>query len=155
MQLNELFHSIAISLGYDEPYDPRLIETQESTLRIGSEELRETVNASPGMKDFYSYANSDESYKLVDKLYIINFLNKNPVNNRVYVPIKNDCDDYAWILMGDTNRWDSDLAFGIVWSRSHAINWFMDTHKKVWYIEPQSDVIFEPTVEFEAGRLMI
>ena len=155
MSFANMIHSWSLKLGYDEPYDPRTIPTQTSIARISSIDLKSIMKKTPGMGRVLDYANSDENYKLVDKSTIKNLLRINPVNNRVYVPIKNDCDDYAWILMGDVNRWDSDLAFGIVWSHGHAINWFIDTNKKIWYIEPQNDVIFEPRKDWNAVRIMI
>lgn len=144
MSFADRVHSWSLRLGYDEPHDPRRIPVQRRTARIDCREMKDTIRSATGMGNIIDYANSDESYKLVDIDYLKDFLRLNPVNKRNYVPIKHDCDDFAYLLMGDVTRWDSDLAFGIVWGHTHAWNFFVDTDKKVWQIEPQNDTIFDP-----------
>jgi hypothetical protein len=90
---------------------------------------------------------TDTRYKLVDLDHLQVWLCVNPVNRRAYVPIVHDCDDFADILLGDINRWDSDLAVGSCWFRRpyglHALNWCVCTNRQVWLIEPQTDRIFK------------
>ncbi len=96
---------------------------------------------------------SDENYRTMNKNSLIEFLKVNPVNGRRYLVTAHDCDDFSFELAGDVSDWDSDGAFGIVWGNrvgsgiGHAWNFFIDENKKLWYIEPQNDTIFEPTTE--------
>jgi len=133
---------------------------QSDSERIGWKALHNVVVNTPGMNNITSYANSDDSYKLVDYDHLRAFLEDNDVSNREYIPEKHDCDDFSFILMGDVTRWDADLAFGIIWGitpegTGHAFNWFIDTDKKVWFVEPQTDEIFEPTDKYQISRTMI
>ena len=51
----KLLHELSLSLGYDEPYDPRRIAQQPDADRIGSRELKEIVLSTPGMGDINSF----------------------------------------------------------------------------------------------------
>lgn len=155
-----LLHELSLALGYDEPYDPRRIAQQPDTDRVGSKELKWIVSNTPGMAEIHSYGNSDNSYKLVSPASMDIFLKHNPVDKRVYVPEKHDCDDFSYILMGDVTRWDSDLAFGIIWGMTpsgngHAWNWFAGVDKEIWFVEPKRDQIFKPTKLWRTSRTMI
>lgn len=63
------------------------------------------------------------------------------------------CDDYSYELMGDVSTWNPAGAFGIVWGNragdgaGHAWNFFVDENKKVKFVEPQTDTIFDFTNE--------
>lgn len=77
------------------------------------------------------------------------FLLENPVSDRKYVKERHDCDDFTYILQGDVTRWDSDLAFGIIHGKdadgnSHAWNVAIGIDHKIYFIEPQTDEIWEP-----------
>jgi len=48
-----------------------------------------------------------------------------------------------------------NFAVGIIWSRTHAYNFFIDSDKKVWGIEPQTNKVFEITDKKEDIQLMI
>ncbi len=70
-----------------------------------------------------------------------------------------DCDDFALLLQAEVIRyaWKSGkrrpMAVGQVWGKikvegkwtNHAVNWFIDDQKEVWFLEPQTDEIFKPT----------
>lgn len=96
---------------------------------------------------------SDESYQTINKKSLEDFLRTNPVSGRKYLVTAHDCDDFSFELMGDVSEWNSDGTFGIVWGNrasdgaGHAWNFFIDENKKLWYVEPQNDQIFEPTSE--------
>jgi len=155
-----ILHELSIALGYDEPYDPRRIPLQRSAKRIDYNGLKNVLFNTPQMGEINSHALSDSSYKLVDVDYLRTFLKENPVNKRNYVPEKHDCDDFSFILMGDITRWDSDLAFGIVWGRTpsgsgHAWNFFIDTNEKMWFVEPMRDTIFEPSRLWHISRIIM
>jgi hypothetical protein len=90
---------------------------------------------------------SDPNYKLVDVDHLKKFLKRNATNQRQYENPSNDCDDFSYILLGDVTKWDSDLAFGIAWvitedGQFHALNVFVGTDKKVYFVEPQTDEVF-------------
>lgn len=158
--LANLLHELSLSFGYDEPYDPRKIAQQSDKVRVGSKELKRIVSDTPGMAEIHSYGNSDNSYKLVSPASMNLFLKHNPVDKRDYVPEKHDCDDFSYILMGDVTRWDSDLAFGIIWGTTpsgdrHAWNWFAGVDKDIWFVEPKRDQIFKPTSLWHTSRTMI
>jgi hypothetical protein len=90
---------------------------------------------------------SDTSFKLVDVRQFKLFLGRNTTNHRPYVKEIHDCDDFSFVLKGDVTRWDSDLAFGIVWAINpegtyHALNIMVGTDKEVYFVEPQTDEVF-------------
>lgn len=96
---------------------------------------------------------SDGLFKLVNTENMKEFLMANPVNGRKYITESHDCDDYSFELMGDVSDWNPALAFGIVWGNRagdgapHAWNFYIDETKKVRYVEPQTDSIFDPSTE--------
>ncbi|MHC1576468.1 MAG: hypothetical protein ACXQTE_03855 [Methanosarcinaceae archaeon] len=89
---------------------------------------------------------TDCDYKRVDRTALDRFLKFNRVDRRVYQKTAHDCDDFAYILMGDVTRWDPDLAFGIAMvsrpSGRHALNCFVDLDMQLYLVEPQTDEIF-------------
>ena len=111
------------------------------------------------LDDFREKKLSDESYKLVDIKALKKFLKYNKTDRRVYTKIKNDCDDFTYILQGDVTRWDPDLAFGITWVRTtkglHALNVFIDTDSKLWFVEPQTDDVFRVPDGWELRFVMM
>ena len=90
---------------------------------------------------------SDAEYKLAPFNEYQRFLHWNQVDKRLYIKEFYDCDDFSFQLMGDIQipGW-SALAFGILWTDvpggGHAVNFFIDTNRDVWIVEPQSDSIF-------------
>ena len=61
-----------------------------------------------------------------------------------YVGELYDCDDFAYRLMGNLSvpPW-AETASGIICTESHAFNCFIDSDGKLWYIEPQTDTIYD------------
>jgi len=95
---------------------------------------------------------SDENYSTININSLKNFLGVNPVSERKYILDSFDCDEFSFELMGNIQAWNGSGAFGIVWGNNknggaHAWNFFIDQNKKLWYVEPQTDIIFEPTSE--------
>jgi len=96
---------------------------------------------------------SDNTFMLMDTNSLRTFLNVNPVDKRKYITEFSDCDDRCYELMGDVSTWHPAGAFGMVWGNratdgaGHAWNFFIDEFKKVRYVEPQEDRIFEPSTE--------
>jgi len=92
--------------------------------------------------------------KLEKEKYLISRRNDNDNRIKEVKLIKNFifCDDFSYELMGDVSDWSSDLLFGMVWGNNangdaHAWNFFIDDKEKLWFVEPQTDQIFEPTKE--------
>lgn len=95
---------------------------------------------------------SDGTFGLVDTENLKAFLCSDTVSKRLYITEKHDCDDFSYELMGHVSDWNPDNTFGIVWGLNsngggHAWNFFIDENKKVRYVEPQNDVIFNPSIE--------
>ncbi len=90
---------------------------------------------------------SDGAYKIPKKQDIIEFLKLHIFRFRKYVPEKYDCDNYSFSLMGMFTNLMSGYAIGIVWVHApegnHALNFFINKNLKIWYIEPQTNVIFQ------------
>lgn len=87
---------------------------------------------------------SDRLYLLCNTADISKFLQQDATNKYKYQDQFYDCDDFSYRLMGQFSipLW-SDLAFGIVWTRSHALNCFVTEDEKFYFIEPQNDKILE------------
>ena len=85
---------------------------------------------------------SDSLYLLCNDNDIGVFLKQDQTNKTGYVPEEYDCDDFAYHLMGQFSipKW-SYLAVGMVWTDKHALNCFVDSNEKFWFIEPQTDEI--------------
>lgn len=90
---------------------------------------------------------SDEGYWLPRQKDIESFLKLNVFKFRQYVPELYDCDNYSFSLIGMFTNLMSGYAIGIVWVHTpkgnHALNFFIDHNREVWYIEPQTDRIFK------------
>ncbi|WP_406660874.1 lectin MOA-related protein [Methanolobus sp. ZRKC3] len=116
------------------------VPKQRSTARIYKTDINKLLKGIPETKI------SDSNYKLVDVKQLRKFLRRNLSSARVYRKTVHDCDDFSFILMGDVTRWDSDLAFGIVWAYKpdgeyHALNVAIGTDRRVCLIEPQNDKV--------------
>jgi hypothetical protein len=91
------------------------------------------------------------------------FLQADLSNKIKYQSEKLDCDDFARILQGREREWfgrttveGCGSTFGCIWGDLrpteeseepyyHAMNFFIDSDKKVWMVEPQSDKLREIT----------
>jgi len=115
------------------------LQPPTSTLEIGIARLRNLLRAKfPDAQIFVS----DWTTKLCDPHDIKYFLKQDKTNHRKYIAEKYDCDDFAYRLLGQfaVPGW-AELAFGLVWTDLHALNCFVDSAGKFWYIEPQKDTI--------------
>jgi len=133
------------------PYPGNPYPQQESITRITSTEIVALFDNpdkdAPRIKVSDLYI-TDREFKLVDTDHLQRYLNTNPVSDRKYVKEQHDCDDFAYIIQGDVTRWDSDLAFGIIHGRDlngnpHMWNVCIGTDKKIWFIEPQTDRVWQ------------
>ena len=73
----------------------------------------------------------DMEIKIYKRDTVKNYLSLDETSKIVYVPEVMDCDDFAAILFGKFA--------GLVWTNTHALNWFYDEDITLWFIEPQSD----------------
>ena len=134
---------------------------QGSTDRITSSDivasLNDTSNVVMKVSDLHI---TDREFKLVDVSHLGEFLLENPVSDREYVNERHDCDDFAYILQGDVTRWDSDLAFGIIHGRdaignSHAWNVCIGLDRKIYFVEPQTDRVWDPEGEWKIWLIVM
>jgi len=90
---------------------------------------------------------SDNTYLLCTYDDIALFLAQDQTNKMEYKD-GYDCDDFAYRLMGQFSvpGW-SDLCFGIVWTRTHALNCMVTKDFDFYYIEPQTDELYEVSDE--------
>ena len=85
----------------------------------------------------------DSDYKLTSVDEIKRFLAWDMLDTKKYEPQYFDCDDFAACLWGRMKDWAHGYAIGLIITikPNHAKNVFVDHYRKVWEIEPQSDVI--------------
>lgn len=90
---------------------------------------------------------SDKTYIGVDISILTEFLQSNDVSEFEYIPESFDCDDFSFALQGDVTKWDSELAFGIVWitkgNEGHALNWCISTEGVLYFVEPQDNGMYK------------
>lgn len=158
MTLGEFFYKLALNFGH-KPDIPKQFPIQSVKIQITDKELGIIIQNTTGMGQVL-FHHSDKYYNLVDINHLKNYLKFNPVDQRQYITESHDCDDFSFILQGDVTRWDSDLAFGIVWATTprgvgHALNVCVGTDKKIYFVEPQSDQVFEPTDEWKTWWVLI
>lgn len=157
MNLGKMFYNLAIGCGYKPTQKTTVVKPgyltypqQSTSTRITSAEIAELLDNNAHISPLGSKFNqADGSYKLVDIAKLKSYLAINPVSERTYVKESHDCDDFSFILQGDISRWDSDLAFGIIWGEkpsggAHAWNWCVGEDEQIWFVEPQTDGVFCP-----------
>lgn len=98
---------------------------------------------------------SDNTYWLCTKADLESFLAMDATNKDQYVAEEHDCDDFSYRLMGQlsTQEW-SNIAAGIVWTNLHALNCFIDSDGKFWFIEPQSDTLQEHLEAWQGNEIL-
>ena len=72
----------------------------------------------------------DQAIKTYNKSEVIASNELREVSAITYIKEEHDCDDFAALLYG--------LFAGLVWTKIHSLNWFIDEDKTFWWIEPQS-----------------
>lgn len=91
---------------------------------------------------------ADNIYEAAPLVDIQAFLTWDLSHRNIYVAEKYDCDDFSFRLKGQFTvpGWSQVPSF-IVWTRLHAFNAVIDAAGKLWFIEPQNDLIFEPSAD--------
>ncbi len=97
---------------------------------------------------------SDSMYLLCNTADISKFLQQDATNKYKYQSEKYDCDDFAYRLMGQFSVEDwSYLAFGLVWTDTHALNCFIDENLDFYFLEPQNDIIRKELKSWQGSRI--
>lgn len=95
----------------------------------------------------------DNHYSNVTLKSFMKFAKFDAVSEELYIPDENDCDDAAFELYVNARNWAPVCPIGIVLGHDvkndpHAWNCFVDIlNNYVYFFEPQSDILFEPTTE--------
>ena len=84
---------------------PRQLQNE----RISGSEVREILEASDCWTKSSVFRQADGSYKLVNRPSLEYFLASSKISEYSYTKESFDCDDFAFALMGDLTKWDSDL----------------------------------------------
>lgn len=89
---------------------------------------------------------ADNWYKTCSRAEMEEWLElDNTATRKFYQTEAYDCDDFAKRLIGNmATQANANIALFTVWSGRHAFNAFVDNNRKLWYIEPQTGVIFDP-----------
>ena len=118
---------------------------------INSTEMRELVSKQVGplCGTVFSLYVSDERYYCPSKDDVQAILVGEQLNQTEYMAEAHDCDDYSHLAMSafirDAYREGKRrpaYAFGMVFSMGHAFNWFVDSHKQIQFVEPQTSEIY-------------
>jgi hypothetical protein len=122
-----------------------LIPKQVSAKVLTSQELMTTVTNEFG--EPCARIILDRTYTLIDLVWLKTFLKDySSVDTRKYVAESFDCDSFSFVLKGEIERLEQGLALGLLTVKTesgyHMLNFFVDTNKTVYLIEPQSDAIF-------------
>ena len=123
-----------------------LKEKIKTSIPISATKIKTLIPYSDGANIIYltnpHVYNSDKSYKTIEKSEVEKFLKSDWTNFKFYKKETMDCDDFAFILLGKARERIPGGAFGWAASKTHAFNFFVDSNKKFWIIEPQTDKIF-------------
>jgi hypothetical protein len=93
----------------------------------------------------------DLTYKTAPASEVQKIIDWSGSKNEKYLTEQFDCDDFAWLLMGSVSFYPwSALPFGTIWTNKHALNFFIDDQKKLWFVEPQNGKI-QDTLEAWQG----
>lgn len=85
------------------------------------------------------YRQLDKSAVTINREELYELLKYTKVTNQQYIEDDHDCDDYAFALKGFfSQRGLSKTCLGVMVSKNHAYNFFIDDKKDLWIIEPQN-----------------
>ena len=157
----KILHELSLMVGYEEPeikFPWEIVSMQTIEDRITADEITQIISKIENLGVKPRFERNDKTYKLVDIEPLRLFININNLKRYTYIEEKRDCDNFMKMMTGDINHWDSDLAVGNIrgWKpdgSGHAWNWFIDTDKELWFIEPQTNTIFKPKELWEITKL--
>ena len=123
---------------------------------ISGQEIRQLVAAHLGNKlarNFALYI-ADAQYYCTPLLDAKSIIKKSKLDRKRWTAEKFDCDDFAHVLKANfaeaaykNGSRRKAHCLGVVWGSlpgPHAINWMINSDKKLRFIEPQNDRIFMP-----------
>lgn len=95
----------------------------------------------------------DDNYTLPEKRDIERILQLNIYKDYLINKYGYDCDDSSFQLHALVKNLYPGLAFGIMWviqpkGGGHALNFFIDNKGILWYVEPQTNEIYNTTEDF-------
>lgn len=112
--------------------------------------LQDKLGTDPGIRF------GDGSFYLPSMAEVKEILDASRLDRRTWMEERFDCDDFAYVLKAEmsVHAYDSGslrygLCVGMVWGNFswvqgyHAVNWFIDHTQTLWFIEPQSDVVYD------------
>jgi len=74
---------------------------------------------------------ADVSCKIYNKETVKKFLSLDETDKIGYIAEEMDCDDFSAELYGK--------GVPLIWTNTHAFNWFIDETDTLWFVEPQTD----------------
>lgn len=81
---------------------------------------------------------ADTSYYTISESQARSFITKSLT---YWQPEINDCDDQAWMAKAEAIKVQKGqkfpLAFGVLWTEDHALNWYMDAGFKIKLIDQE------------------
>ena len=86
---------------------------------------------------------SDKNFKTMSISQFRKILQYSPIRYVPYSKKRFDCDNFSFALMGLMKLIIGDISFGIVWTDTHAFNFFIDKDNKLWFVEPQNNKIVD------------
>ena len=95
---------------------------------------------------------SDMQLNLTTTNDALRFVQETQVAKHKYIAEGHDCDNFSFELMGYWSDGLKSFAFGIAWSQDHAFNIMIDSTKKVWIVEPQTNQFIDIPTAKSAGH---
>lgn len=117
------------------------VERKSEGVTIDHLELHKIIDGVfPGVRNLRMM---DKQSQTINSKEVLSLLINTKIIKQDYVIQKYDCDDYAFALKGFfSQKGLSNSTFGIMISRTHAYNFFLDEEKQLWIMEPQSSKVF-------------
>lgn len=117
------------------------VERESKGITIEYSDLHKIIDdVFPKIKNF---RRMDKQYQTINAKEVLRLLVNTNLLRDKYVADSHDCDDYAFAMKGFfSQKGLSNSTFGIMISKTHAYNFFIDDDKQLWIIEPQTATIF-------------
>ena len=75
----------------------------------------------------------DMNCKIYNKREVQDFLHLDWTSQITYIKETLDCDDFAAEVYGK--------GLGLCWTNKHALSWFIDENRTLWFVEPQTNKV--------------
>jgi hypothetical protein len=99
---------------------------------------------------------SDLTFQTCSKEEVQKIIDWSKVQQRKYVVEAFDCDDFSYALQGAVSIYPwSTIPFGIIWTNKHALNFFVSSDRKVWFVEPQKGQIQETLEAWQGDEIQL